>query len=140
MLKTPSLVQQQPGQFTEQLVSLTIPSNVSQLQEVSYVFCGEEHTFENCSFNPASVYYMGNQNRNNGMQSNSYNPTWRQHLNFSWRDQGMNANQGVIPKLMSPTNFTKQQVQPRRPQYQPQPSNSLENMMKEFMARTDTTI
>lgn len=51
----------------------------------------------------------------------------------------MNANQGVNPKPMIPTSFP-QQVQPQRPQYQQQPSNSLKNMMKEFMARTDTTI
>lgn len=38
-------------------------SNVSQVEEVSCVYCNEGHTFDNCSFNPTSVCYLGNQNR-----------------------------------------------------------------------------
>ncbi|XP_062118441.1 uncharacterized protein LOC133832069 [Humulus lupulus] len=61
------------------------PATMGQVSNVSCVYCGDGHTFESCPSNPASICYVGNQNANrNNPYSNSYNPGWRQHPNFSW--------------------------------------------------------
>ncbi|XP_062114496.1 uncharacterized protein LOC133825591 [Humulus lupulus] len=54
------------------------PAAAIQNAEISCVYCGDGHTFENCPSNPALVCYVGNQNfnRNNNPYSNSYNPAW----------------------------------------------------------------
>ena len=38
------------------------PAAVKQVAELSCVYYGEEHDFDNCSGNPASVNYVGNFN------------------------------------------------------------------------------
>ncbi|KAL5556287.1 hypothetical protein UlMin_038523 [Ulmus minor] len=70
----------------------------------SCVLCNGNHRFESYPSNPESVCYVGNMNRNNNPFSNTYNPGWRQHPNFSWSNQG--AGQGSNPA-------------PQRPQYPP---------------------
>lgn len=35
-------------------------ANVSHLQEISCSYCEEKHNYNDCSRNPASVYYLGN--------------------------------------------------------------------------------
>ncbi|XP_062104114.1 uncharacterized protein LOC133815274 [Humulus lupulus] len=62
------------------------PAAAIQSAEVSCVYCGDGHTFENCPSNPASVCYVGNQNfnRNNNPYSSTYNPAWKNHPNLSW--------------------------------------------------------
>ena len=40
----------------------------NQFENVACVYCGEGHLFEEYPSNPESVYYMGNQNQNRGMQ------------------------------------------------------------------------
>ncbi|XP_062103774.1 uncharacterized protein LOC133814885 [Humulus lupulus] len=56
---------------------------MGQLVEVSCVYYGDGHIFDNCPSNIASVFYMGNQNRND-LHSNYFNQSWRQHPNLSW--------------------------------------------------------
>ncbi|XP_062093483.1 uncharacterized protein LOC133799485 [Humulus lupulus] len=70
------------------------PATAIQSAEISCVYCGDGHTFENCPSNPASICYVGNQNfnRNNNPYSNSYNPTWRHHPNLSWGGQGASSS------------------------------------------------
>ena len=55
------------------------PATVNQVAEVSYVYCGEGHLFNNCPGNPVSVNYVGSFNRQNqdNQYSNTYNPGWR---------------------------------------------------------------
>ncbi|KAH9679769.1 hypothetical protein KPL71_026264 [Citrus sinensis] len=69
------------------------PATVKQVTELSCVYCGEEHDFDNCPGNPASVNYVGNFNRQpqNNPYSNTYNPGWKQHPIFSWSSQNRNA-------------------------------------------------
>ena len=69
------------------------PTTVKQVAELSCVYCGEEYDFDNCPRNPASVNYVGNFNRQpqNNPYSNTYNPGWKQHPNFSWSSQNRNA-------------------------------------------------
>ncbi|KAH9681318.1 hypothetical protein KPL71_026936 [Citrus sinensis] len=52
------------------------PATLKPVTEISCVYCGEEHDFDNCPRNPASVNYVGNCNRQpqNNPYSNTYNP------------------------------------------------------------------
>nr|XP_016443067.1 PREDICTED: uncharacterized protein LOC107768453 [Nicotiana tabacum] len=60
--------------------------------------CGEGHTSNICPVNPESIYYVGQQARGpmnqNAQYGNTYNPNWRNHLNFSW-----SGNQNIIPQV-----------------------------------------
>ena len=64
----------------------TVPTTVKQVTELSCVYYGEEHVFDKCPENPASVNYVGNFNRQpqNNPYSSTYNPGWKQHPNLSW--------------------------------------------------------
>ncbi|XP_062086155.1 uncharacterized protein LOC133792262 [Humulus lupulus] len=87
------------------------PAAAIQSAEVSCVYCGDGHTFENCPSNPASVCYVGNQNfnRNNNPYSNSYNPAWRQHPNLSWGGQGASSSGAPAQGKQSvPPGFSQQ--------------------------------
>ncbi|XP_015159080.1 uncharacterized protein [Solanum tuberosum] len=59
---------------------------------------GGNHEAEQCEENPDSVNYVGNAQRDQGQQNygNSYNPSWRNHPNFSLGgNQNQNQSQGV---------------------------------------------
>ena len=62
----------------------TAPITVNQVSEVSCVYCGEGHLFDNCPENPVSVNYVGNfyRHNQNNLYSNTYNPGCRQYPNF----------------------------------------------------------
>ncbi|KAM6551726.1 hypothetical protein CsatB_001534 [Cannabis sativa] len=119
------------------------PAAAIQRAEISCVYCGDGHTFENCPSNPASVCYVVNQNfnRNNNPYSNSYNPSWKNHPNFSWGGQGASSSgaQGQ-GKQSFPPGFS-QQPRPQQP-HQPQGSqtSSLESLMRDYMAKNDAVI
>ncbi|KAL5549524.1 hypothetical protein UlMin_004755 [Ulmus minor] len=102
----------------------------------SCVLCNGNHRFESCPSNPESVCYVGNMNRNNNPFSNTYNPGWRQHPNFSWSNQG--AGQGSTPAPQRP-QFPPGFQQQQKPQTSVFPS-SMESLLKEYMARNDAVI
>ncbi|KAL5564932.1 hypothetical protein UlMin_028096 [Ulmus minor] len=102
----------------------------------SCVLCNGNHRFESCPSNPESVCYVGNMNRNNNPFSNTYNPGWRQHPNFSWSNQG--AGQGSNPAPQRP-QFPPGFQQQQKPQTSEFPS-SMESLLKEYMARNDAVI
>ncbi|KAH9716698.1 hypothetical protein KPL71_021550 [Citrus sinensis] len=80
--------------LTNMVKALTsAPTTVKQVVELSCVYCGEGHDFDNCPGNPTSVNYVGNFNRQpqNNPYSNTYNPGWKQHPNFAWSSQNRNA-------------------------------------------------
>ncbi|XP_062099623.1 uncharacterized protein LOC133805454 [Humulus lupulus] len=90
-------------------------TQMGQMESISWVYCGEGHTFDNCPSNPAVICYMGIQNRN-GPYSNSYNPSWRQHPNFSWSNQGAGpSNPSMPPRPNFPPSYP-----PQAPQQRPQ--------------------
>ncbi|MCQ7416373.1 retropepsin-like domain-containing protein, partial [Salmonella enterica] len=120
--------------------------NISQNAADSCAYRGEDHTFEFCPSNPASVCFVGNQNAQwNNPHSNTYNPGWRNHPNFAWGSQGSNSNtQQAQQKMNGPLGFG-QQNQQANAQYQNTmnqhiPGTSLESLFKEYMAKTDATI
>ncbi|XP_062086166.1 uncharacterized protein LOC133792274 [Humulus lupulus] len=122
------------------------PAAAIQSAEVSCVYCGDGHTFENCPSNPASVCYVGNQNfnRNNNPYSNTYNPAWKNHPNLSWGGGGgggQGASSSTAPaqgRQAYPPGFS-QQPRPSQHVQNSQP-NSLENLMREYMAKNDVVI
>ena len=69
------------------------PATVKQVTTLSFAYCGEEHDFDNCPRNPASVNHVGNFTRQpqNNPYSNTYNSGWKQHPNILWSNQNRNA-------------------------------------------------
>ncbi|XP_062080961.1 uncharacterized protein LOC133785761 [Humulus lupulus] len=114
-------------------------TQIRQMKSISCMYCGEGHTFENCPSNLADVCYIGNQNRN-GPYSNSYNPSWRKHPNFSWSNQGAGpSNSFMPPRPNFPPSYPLQASQ-QRPQQQAMQSSSLENMLKEYIVKNEAMI
>lgn len=112
--------------------------NVNSVQEtgVSCVLCNGSHQFESCPSNSESVCYVGNMNHNNNPYSNTYNPGWRHHPNFSWSNQGAGQGSNSMPQRQQfPPGFHQQQ----KPQTN-EISSSLESLLKEYMARNDAVI
>ncbi|KAA3466524.1 reverse transcriptase-like protein [Gossypium australe] len=62
----------QVSSLANMIKTMQKPSKVKELKAVglSCVYCGEDCGFEECPSNPASVYNMGNFNRNNNPYSN----------------------------------------------------------------------
>ncbi|KAH9769561.1 hypothetical protein KPL71_012051 [Citrus sinensis] len=117
------------------------PTTVKQVTELSCVYCGEEHDFDNCPGNPASVNYVGNFNRQpqNNLYSNTYNPGWKQHPNFSWSSQNQNAPAlNRLSKNTQPPGF-HQQSQGQKHISQ-DPITSLEALIKEYIAKNEAIV
>ncbi|XP_062119374.1 uncharacterized protein LOC133833134 [Humulus lupulus] len=144
--------------LTKQLQGNIITAPVQQAQTLCEV-CGGPHAYEQCQY--ANVNNMpmeqaqaiGNFPRqsNNNPYSNSFNQGWRNHPNFSWKNdqQGQSSNQQQSSQ-QQPQGF----FQPRfRPQQQPQPpthhqqqqnfggnSNAQSDVLNQFMAETRSSI
>ena len=117
-------------------MNMATRANAQQSTVVSCTYCGEGHLFDNCPSNPESVYYVGNFNRNNNPYSNTYNPGWRQHPNFSWNSHSQNAGPSSSSSLPNRPQFPPRFQQLAKPQPVEQ-SSSIENLLKEFMAKND---
>ncbi|KAK8536042.1 hypothetical protein V6N12_012704 [Hibiscus sabdariffa] len=52
--------------------------------------CGNNHDTSDCGQAVESSCYVGNYNKN--VMSNTYNPAWRNHPNFSWKNQNNTLN------------------------------------------------
>ncbi|KAL4363294.1 hypothetical protein GQ457_04G021310 [Hibiscus cannabinus] len=55
--------------------------------------CGSNHNASECGQQVESSCYVGNYNRNN--ISNTYNTAWRNHRNFSWKNQRFSSDTEV---------------------------------------------
>ncbi|KAL5573542.1 hypothetical protein UlMin_023139 [Ulmus minor] len=138
--------------------NIVSPASVSSpVSAISPVVIEPRHVYDDCPNNPVSVNYVGNYNsgnynsgsynRGNNPYSNTYNPGWRQHPNFSWSNQtgqsSNNPNRPINPNASAPPGFQQQQGQ--RPQFPTQSApqergDSLESMMRAFMNKTETHI
>ncbi|XP_050233798.1 uncharacterized protein LOC126682206 [Mercurialis annua] len=111
--------------LTKKIDKLAIP-------QITCCLCGGNHVMEDCSMNNAHVVqgmeqanYVANQGRGqNNPYSNTYNPGWKNHPNFSWS----NTQNVVRP----PPGFQTQPQEPRRP--------SLEDMLMQHMQKTDSLL
>ncbi|KAL4290887.1 hypothetical protein GQ457_14G012560 [Hibiscus cannabinus] len=126
--------------LTNMVKNLQRPSSSQEVKVIaSYCdLCNANHDSFECPQNPESSFYVGNFNRNNNPYSNTYNPGWKQHPNFSWSNQRnpsntirQNAEASVFQQ-----NMSRQQNQ--LPQQQPPSTSSLENSLNAFIHRTES--
>ncbi|KAH9735112.1 hypothetical protein KPL71_017633 [Citrus sinensis] len=122
-------------------VMIAASATVKQVTELSCVYCGEEHDFDNCPGNPASVNYVSNFNRKpqNNPYSNTYNPGWKQHPNFSLSSQNQNALafNGQNRNTQPPGFHQQSQGQKKISQ---DPITSLETLIKEYIAKNEAIV
>ncbi|XP_017970470.1 PREDICTED: uncharacterized protein LOC108660713 [Theobroma cacao] len=93
---------------------------------------GDGHSSDQCSYDSASVQFVGNFNKQqNNPYSNTYNPGWRNHPNFSWNNNTgpSNSNPNVPPGF-------QQQSRPPIPEKKSQ----VEELILQYMSKTDPII
>ncbi|XP_024962481.1 uncharacterized protein LOC112502721 [Cynara cardunculus var. scolymus] len=91
------------GQAAQTIATAHAPT----VESVQCVYCGGGHPFDHCPSNSESVNYVGNENRS-GPFSQTYNPGWRQHPNFSWHNPALNP---PMNKLQGTSQFQPYQSQ-----------------------------
>ncbi|KAK8627984.1 hypothetical protein V6N13_063698 [Hibiscus sabdariffa] len=98
--------------------------------------CGSNHDASECGQQVESNCYVENYNKNT--MSNTYNPAWRNHPNFSWRNQNntLNPQQPTQTGFQNQPRQNPQQNLPRPEFQQPAEYKSLENTLTQFMAQT----
>ncbi|KAK8628520.1 hypothetical protein V6N13_009107 [Hibiscus sabdariffa] len=110
----------------------------TDIQEVKAInafceICGSNHDASECGQNPESSCYVGEYNKN--VMSNTYNPAWRKHPNFSWQNQNNTLNPSTSHQ-QGYQNQPRQLNQPRQVYQQPSNYSTLENTLKTFMTQT----
>ncbi|XP_050207484.1 uncharacterized protein LOC126656903 [Mercurialis annua] len=105
-----------------------IVSEVVELTKQGHIATSYNYTNEVQSEEANFVSYNQNRQPRNDPYSNTYNPGWRNHPNFSWRD-------GNNTKPQGPPGFQQNRAAPPPPQQEKKPS--LEDMMAQFMANQD---
>ncbi|XP_062075573.1 uncharacterized protein LOC133779655 [Humulus lupulus] len=144
--------------LTKQLQGNVITAPVQQAQTLCEI-CGGPHAYEQCQYADVNNMPMeqaqaiGNfpRQNNNNPYSTSFNQGWRNHPNFSWKNdqQGQSSSQQQSFQ-QQPQGF----FQPRfRQQQQPQPpthhqqqqnsggnSNAQSDVLNQFMAETRSSI
>ena len=119
----------------------TAPATVNEISDVSCVYCGEGHLFDNYPGNPTSVNYVGSFNRQNqdNPYSNTYNPGWRHHPNFSWSNQHQPAVafSGQNRPAQPPGFYQQNQEQKSINNDQ---LNSLEALIKDYIVKNEAVV
>ncbi|KAH9658480.1 hypothetical protein KPL70_023512 [Citrus sinensis] len=119
----------------------TAPVTVNQISDVSCVYCGEGHLFDNCPGNLTSINYVGSFNRQNqdNPYSNNYNSGWRHHPNFSWsyQNQTTAAPSGQNRPAQPPGFY--QQNQEQRSINNDQLS-SIEGLIKDYIVKNEAVV
>ncbi|KAK8680832.1 hypothetical protein V6N13_109770 [Hibiscus sabdariffa] len=95
--------------------------------------CGNNHDALECGQNPETSCYIGEYNKN--IRSNTYNPEWRKHPNFSWQNQNNSLNPQPSTQ-QGYQNQPRQLNQPRQDYQQPSNYRTLENTLNTFMTQT----
>ncbi|XP_061354840.1 uncharacterized protein LOC133299401 [Gastrolobium bilobum] len=106
---------------------------------ISCVFCNVPHVYDNCTKNPRSVCFVGSYNMNNPYL-NTYNQGWRSNsilLYSQGQQQEFSATTTHSNRISYPSEFMQQQHQSKQ---QVDTSNTLESMLKNFMAKSDALI
>ncbi|KAK8494592.1 hypothetical protein V6N12_003479 [Hibiscus sabdariffa] len=113
----------------------------SHIQEVKALdafceLCGNNHDTSECGQNVESSCYVGNYNKNT--MSNTYNPAWRNHPNFSWKNQKntLNPQPPIQTGFQNQPRQNPQHILPRQDYQQPNEYKNLENTLTQFMAQT----
>ncbi|XP_075475898.1 uncharacterized protein LOC142515052 [Primulina tabacum] len=117
---------------------MSMSESTMRLQEIFCDKCGGEHDVQDCQDgNPfyvpegAPVKQVGFQNRpRNDPYSNTYNPGWRNHPNFSWGGQNNQHRQQRGPPYVMHQGF--------KPEPSREEKSNLEQMMTKFISATET--
>ncbi|XP_062102905.1 uncharacterized protein LOC133813888 [Humulus lupulus] len=140
--------------LTKQLQQNRISAQAQSIQmQAVCKLCGGPHLYEQCTtanmygnmpVNQAQVQAVGNfQRPYQNPLSNTYNPGWRNHPNFSWRNnQGQQSQfQGPYQQHMSqqPMNQASSSHQPR-PQDQPEKPNDLQATLQQGNLPSNTVV
>jgi hypothetical protein len=91
-INTDTIISTLSTQLNKRFDELTRSAQVYQIKSVSCEICGGGHPADECPMvatqQNEDVNFVGNQPRQqNNPYSNTYNPGWRQHPNFSWGGQ-----------------------------------------------------
>jgi hypothetical protein len=125
--------------LTAQVHSLTQQLKTTQLSanaiHTACDFCYENHTSEECQVgNPFSqaehAHFVSNYSRQNNPYSATYNPSWRNHPNFSWNNQTLMKN----PVMPSSSEHMKEKSKLEEAMTQ------LANNTSRFMTETKTNL
>ncbi|KAG9458347.1 hypothetical protein H6P81_002855 [Aristolochia fimbriata] len=127
-------LQAQVESLSNQLSKLYKPSLVAQICDM----CGGGHPSQECqagivqavnSFDQAN--YVSNFRRSNDPYSNTYNPGWRNHPNFSWSNNNQKPNtQQPIAQTRPPPGFQKVAREPEQ-------KSNLEDMILKILANQE---
>ena len=130
-----SMVNAKLDSLTNQLQNLNFSGYPSQV--LSCEVCGGHSTIE-CQQGQSysqgsSIEQLNALNNFNGRPqanpySNTYNPGWRNHPNFSWSNQGGNQASNSNQGYKAPPVFQQKSTDP-----QPEPKSNLEMMMENFI-------
>ena len=77
-------------------------ANVISKPVLSCDWCAGAHMSSDCQQVEQAQFVSNLNKQQNNPYSNNYNPGWRNHPNFRWRDQ---SNQGNIPRPINPPGF-----------------------------------
>ncbi|KAL4282844.1 hypothetical protein GQ457_16G021330 [Hibiscus cannabinus] len=107
--------------ITHMLKNLQKPTDVRDVKALSCVHCEGKHHANDCPTMHESASYVGNYNRNaNNPYSNIYNPSWRQHPNFSWG------------KYFEPLNYTAEPCKVDKPSIEQPPKLELKQLPEQL--------
>ncbi|KAG9453395.1 hypothetical protein H6P81_006299 [Aristolochia fimbriata] len=127
-------LQAQVESLTNQLLKLQKPFLVAQICDM----CGGGHPSQECQAGNVQAVnffdhanYVSNFRRSNDPYSNTYNPGWRNHPNFSWSNNNQHRNtQQPIAQTRPPPGFQKVA---REPEQKP----NLEDMISKILANQE---
>ena len=91
-------------------------------------------SFKECLHEQANVLNSF-QRSNHNLYSQTYNPSWRNHLNFSWKSGNSNA-QTSQPLFQAHHNF--QNSHGHAPYYAPPPRRNLKKTLHAFIEKQET--
>ncbi|KAL4342153.1 hypothetical protein GQ457_08G025220 [Hibiscus cannabinus] len=138
-------VSAQLSAITNHLKNLQKPSDVREAKALSCIHCEGNRHATDCPVMHEQANYLGNYNRNsNNPYSNTYNPGWRQHPNFSWNNQGgtnassSNRQQNTNAPPGFQTNMPWHSESKGNAPVSS--SNSMEATMQEFISTTKTML
>ncbi|XP_057418707.1 uncharacterized protein LOC130712907 [Lotus japonicus] len=126
------------SEMQKQIKEAKLPE--ARVAKVECVTCGGAHTTEQCTETMDKEIKAMGQFQNNPY-SNTYNPGWRNHPNFSWKEQGTNGQAGNFQGQHPNQRF---QGQASRPPPQEQAAGtsggkkSLEELLESFINRSET--
>ena len=116
------------------LTNLVSRTQINSIESANIVCesCAGSHSYSQCnlSANEDVNYLQGGFNQRMGLNSNTYNPQWRNHPGFSWSNPSSQLNPPYNPntKPQNPPGFSMKQPTFNPTNYKP----TLENLMEQF--------